>query len=232
MASLKEHFAVLNYEQCSSMDDAIIKGKKYRITILSDILVRLEYSESGTFEDRPTELVNFRRFSVPKYLKQEDENFLVISTKYFRLEYQKNMPFIGSKLAPDQYLKITLNDSDKYWCFGSTEARNFNGSAYSLDNVDGEVKFEKGLYSTDGYVSLDDSKSLIINKDGSLGKRSDERIDTYVFMYRKDFGFCLRDYFKLTGKPSLIPRYALGIWWNKNLDYTTEDIERIIKRVI
>lgn len=228
MASLKEHFAAPSYSQCESMDDAIIKGKKYRITVLSDILVRLEYSESGTFEDRPTELVSFRHFSVPKYLKQEDANFLVISTKYFRLEYQKEMPFTGSKLAPDQYLKISLNDSDKFWTFGAVEARNFSGSAYSLDDVDGEVKFEKGLYSTDGYVSIDDSKSLIINKDGSLGKRSDKRIDTYVFMYRKDFGFCLRDYFKLTGKPALIPRYALGIWWNKNIDYTTEDIEKLI----
>ncbi len=229
MASLDEHFALNNYEEAVSLYDAITVGKKYRITILSDILVRLEYSSNGQFEDRPTEQIIFRRFSVPRYTKQEDNNFLIISTKYFKLEYQKEMPFQGSKASPDQYLKITLNNSDKYWHLGSAEARNFNGTVYSLDNVDGNVDYQKGLYSTDGFVSIDDSKSLILNKDGTYSRRNDNRIDTYVFMYRKDFGFCLRDYFKLTGKPSLIPRYALGIWWNKNLDYTSSSIEKLVE---
>ncbi len=229
MASLKEHFWIQNYENSVSQDDAIIKGKKYRITILSDILVRLEYSATGNFEDRPTELVNFRRFPVPRYTKQEDKEFLIITTKYFKLEYTKEAPFIGNKLSPDQNLKISLNDSDKFWYYGATEARNFKGTTYSLDDADGETKFENGLYSTDGYVSIDDSSSLILNKDGSLGRRSDKRIDTYVFMYRKDFGFCLRDYFKLTGKPSLLPRYALGIWWNKNIAYNTDRVLKLVE---
>ena len=228
MAELKEHFHINNYEEAISLPDAIISGKKYRFTILSDILIRIEYSEKGIFEDRPTEQIQFRRFSVPRYTKQEDGNFLVISTKYFKLEYQKEMPFIGNKLSPDSNLKISLNESDKFWYYGAAEARNFKGTAYSLDNADGTADYQNGLYSTDGFVSIDDSKNLILNNDGSLGKRSDERIDTYVFMYRKDFGFCLRDYFKLTGKPSLIPRYALGIWWNKNIEYSSNDILNLV----
>ena len=47
-------------------------------------------------------------------------------------------------------------------------------------------------------------------------------------MYRKDFGFCLRDYFKLTGKPLLIPRYSLGVWWYKNIEYNTDSINKLI----
>jgi alpha-glucosidase (family GH31 glycosyl hydrolase) len=225
---MKEQFAFKNYEGAVSLDAAIIKGAKYRITILSDILVRLEYSETGTFEDRPTELISFRRFEVPKYLKKEDDNFLVITTSYFKLEYQKNKPFWGKKLAPEENLKISLNKTDKVWFFGAAEARNFKGSSISLDNQNGSAKYAKGLYSTDGFASVDDSESLIISKDGSLGKRSDQRIDTYVFLYRKDFGFCLRDYFRLTDKPALIPRYALGTWWNKNVAYKQKEIEDLI----
>ena len=228
MASLDERFSIPNYDKSTSLSDAIIQGKRYRITLLSDVLVRLEYSENGEFENRPTEQVIFRAFNVPRYTKQEDKNFLILTTKYFKLEYQKEMPFIGSKISPDQYLKINLNNSDKFWYFNAAEARNFKGTAYSLDNVDGEVNYKQGLYSTDGFVSIDDSKSLILNKDGSYSKRNDNRIDTYVFLYRKDFGYCLRDYFKLTGMPALIPRYALGIWWHKNLDYTTKMIEDLI----
>ena len=228
MASLKEHFNMENYMEAESLADAIVQGKKYRFTILSDVLIRLEYSETGTFENRPTELAIFRRFSVPRYTKKEDNNFLTISTKYFKLEYQKEQPFYGTKLAPDSNLKISLNDSDKIWYFGAAEARNFKGTSYSLDDKDGNAEYENGLYSTDGFTSIDDSKTLIINPDGSMGKRSDNRIDTYVFMYRKDFGFCLRDYFKLTGKPALLPRYALGIWWNKNVEYSAESVLKLI----
>lgn len=228
MASLKPHFAIPNYEDATSFDGAMIIGEKYRITILSDILVRLEYSETGTFENRPTELIKFRRFSVPKFLRKEDSQYLVITTPYFKLEYRKNKPFYGSKASPDQNLKISLINTDKFWYFGHPEARNFKGTSFSLDNADGNVSYTKGLYSTDGLVSIDDSENLIFNKDGSLGRRSDQRIDTYVFLYRKDFGFCLRDYFKLTGKPAFIPRYALGIWWNKHYPYTTLDLENLI----
>ena len=228
MAGLKSHFEFHNYDDAKSFDNAIIAGTNWRITILTDILVRFEYSDTGNFENRPTELVKFRRFDVPKFTKKEDEQFLVINTNYFKIEYTKNRPFYGSKVTPDQFLKVTLNNTDKFWYFDHPEARNFKGSAISLDDADGSVSYEKGLYSTDGFVSLDDSESLIFNRDGSLGRRADKRIDTYVFLYRKDFGFCLRDYFRLTGKPAMIPRYALGIWWNKDFPYTTKDIENLI----
>lgn len=228
MASLKPHFTIPDYDDAKSVEGAMIIGEKYRITILSDILVRLEYSETGTFENRPTELIKFRRFNMPKFLRKEDSQFLVISTPYFKLEYTKNKPFYGSKVSPEQFFKISLVNTDKFWYFGHPEARNFKGAGFSLDNADGSAGYGKGLYSTDGFVSIDDSESLIFNKDGSLGRRSDKRIDTYVFLYRKDFGFCLRDYFKLTGKPALIPRYALGVWWNKDYPYTKAELEDLI----
>lgn len=220
----------LNYNDAISKNAAIYKGTKYRITVLSEILVRLEYSESGTFEDRPTELARFRNFDVPKVIVTEDDKKLNLKTSYFELIYEKEKPFIGPKLSPDQYLKVKLVDTDKTWFFTQAEARNFKSTCTSLDDKLSIPKLEKGLYSTDGFVSLDDSKSLIFNKDGSVGKRSDERIDTYLFMYRKDFGFCLKDYYRLTGYPPLIPRYALGVWWNRNEAYDVNDIYSLVAK--
>ena len=34
-----------------------------------------------------------------------------------------------------------------------------------------------------------------------------------------DFGFALKDYYELTGEAPMIPRYALGVWWNRDLPY-------------
>lgn len=220
----------LKFDQsnCVSKEEAIFKGQKYRITVLSDLLIRLEYAEDGKFLDRPTELVVNRNFDVPQMEVQEDEKYLVITTKYFKLQYVKEKPFIGSKVAPDSNLKVILNGTDKFWYYNHPEARNFKGSAVSLDDSEGNVKLEKGLYSTDGFASLDDSRTLVIDDEGALIKRDAIRIDTYLFMYKRDFGVCLRDYFKLTGYPPLIPRYALGIWWNKNQAYSFEDIQELI----
>ena len=61
--------------------------------------------------------------------------------------------------------------------------------------VIGQAKLTKGLYSTDGFVSINDSDSLIFNEDGSLGKRTDKRVDIYLFMYKRDFGACLKRLF-------------------------------------
>src|SRR5574344_3060483 len=47
-------------------------------------------------------------------------------------------------------------------------------------------------------------------------------------MYNNDFGLGLKDYFLLTGMPPLIPRYALGIWWNKEEQYKEIDIQKLI----
>lgn len=226
MGELQKHFK-MDYPSILPNSASVITGPKYRITILSEILVRLEYSESNTFEDRPTELVMNRKFQPVNFEKKEDGKYLVITTSYFTLTYLKGAPFVGTKVSPDQNLRINLNDTDKFWFFNHPEVRNFKGTSYSLDGDVARHHLNKGLYSTDGFVSLDDSHSLIFNEDGTLGKRTDRRIDTYVFMYKRDFGAALRDYFTLTGYPPLIPRYTLGVWWNRNIEYTTKELENL-----
>ena len=47
-------------------------------------------------------------------------------------------------------------------------------------------------------------------------------------IYLNDFDKCLKDYFTLTGKPALIPRYALGNWWCKNEKYNEEHIKKLV----
>lgn len=246
MAELHEKFRV-NYEDAISKKQTVFQGQFYRITILSDLLVRLEFSEEGYFEDRPTEFASFRNFPVPQMKVDQNENFLDITTKYFNLQYNKEKSFYGSKYAPDTNFKIKLLDSgNKEWYFGHPEARNYSGILGDFDKsvndkVEGEIKdlkhvkkrFEnifssKGLYSTDGFASIDDSNSNFIAEDGTIIYNDRKRIDVYVFLYNKDFGNCLQNYFMLTGMPPLIPRYALGIWWNKTDFYNFEDIKNLL----
>lgn len=216
-------------EAAISNSAAVFRGKYYRITILSERLIRFEYNVDGKFMDEPTEFAINRNFPIPDIKVEQDDKYLEIVSKYFAMLYVKEKPFVGPKYAPDSNLKVILKNTDKIWYFNHPEARNFKGTNISLDENSTKSKLYNGLYSTDGFASIDDSNSLIIDKDGFLVKPTAKRIDTYLFIYRRDFGLCLKDYFTLTGKPYLIPRYALGIWWNRDKIYTFDDTKKLIK---
>lgn len=226
MENFDGHFK-LNCNNGIADEKAIFKGKKFRITVLTERLIRFEYDEMGEFYDGLTERVINRNFPVPEYSVREDDKFLEITTRYFALNYVKEKPFVGSKMAPDANLKVNLQNGDKMWYFNHPEARNFKGTSTGFEGAGSKVPLEKGLYSTDGFASLDDGESLLIRENGALMHPSKKRVDTYLFIYRRDFGLCLRDYFTLTGKPQLIPRYALGIWWNRDEIYSFEDIKNL-----
>ena len=117
-----------------------------------------------------------------------------------------------------------LNNTEKVYYVNHPEARNFLGSNRFLDK-----KLKKGLYSTDGFASINDSESLMLDEDGYFMENNPKRFDTYVFMYRKDFGLALKDYYKITGAAPLIPRFALGVWWNRDMPYSFYDTKELLK---
>lgn len=209
-------------------EDCTFKGNKYRITVLSDVLLRFEYSETGKFNDYPTIFAINRNFAKkPVFTVKQDEKYINITNDYFILEYSKEKPYIASKLVPDSNLRITLKGTDKLWYFGNPEVKNLKGSAYSFDNKS-NINLSKGLYNLDGFASIDDTMSPVFISDGTIKKNPSDALDVYVFIYKNDFQKALDSYFELTGKPSFIPRYALGVCWNKNEDYTEAELKDII----
>ena len=219
----------IDLAQLKSKDGAIVQDKNYRFTILTPRLIRLEYSPTGTFNDLKTELVSFRDFDIPIFSKKEDSNFLEIETDYFKLSYSKNCEFKGSLFNPTKNLRIDVKANGRTWYYGSVEAKNYYGSNVSAETKTKEKPENKGLYSIDGFVSFDDSESIRINELGSIEEPINGNIDVYVFVYNKDFGLVVQDYFKLTGLPALIPRYVLGNWWSRDYPYTTEDIKKLME---
>lgn len=211
---------------------AIFAGNNYRISVISERVVRLEFSSSGQFVDKPTQLIKRRNLGVPDFSIRQDPHLVEISTKYFTLTYIKGQPFVGSRVDPMKNLKITLRsrekDRNKDWYVGHPEARNLHGNMISVD-MGIPKNLEKGLYSLDGFASFDDSNSKIIMEDGTLTEPLENHMDIYVFMYDRDFKQALLDYFKMTGAPALIPRYALGNWWCRNTVYNDTTLYQLIR---
>ena len=201
----------------------IIRGNNYRFTVLTPRLIRLEYSPTGTFEDRPTSLVVNRTFNDFNFTAGGEDPALIVQTEYFTLTYAKEKPFAANTI------KVAINGTDKEWYPGHKEVRNVGSIGYSLDDLAGPLKLAKGLYSMDGFAVLDDSRNYAIENE-TFVERDPNNIDVYIFAYRSDLGLCLQDYFNLTGYPTMIPRYALGCWWYKNDTYNMPGINNIITK--
>lgn len=231
MYPLGKQFEV-DYTKAKSDGKAIILGNNYRISVITERVVRLEYSPNGQFNDRPTQLIKKRNVGLPDFYVRQDATMLELTTKYMSLTYIKNQPFVGTKLDPMKNLKITLlskeRDRAKDWYVGHPEVRNMLGNMISIDSsVSGNL--QKGLYSLEGFASIDDSNSKVIMEDGTLANPLPNHLDIYVFMYDRDFRQALFDYFKMTGAPALIPRYALGNWWSRNTTYDDKSVNDLIR---
>ena len=86
------NYYVNNKNNLISDKDSYIIGKKFRFTILSPRLIRLEYNEKGIFEDRATSLVINRAFPKVEYSITESDTLIQINTGVFTLTYVKDSP--------------------------------------------------------------------------------------------------------------------------------------------
>jgi len=199
----------------------VVQGETYRITILTDQLVRFEYSKDGIFEDRATQVVLNRDFPKVDFEVKESEEELEITTKRLRIQYDKKK-FSEEGLAV--YVLGVPLEYDTYhvqWRYG-WKLPNFGGTTRTLDQINGACEIEPGIMSPWGAATLDDSKSLVFDENGFVVPRKKGVEDFYFFGYSREFDSCLKDFYYLTGKAPMIPRYALGNWWSRYYKYTEQ----------
>ena len=225
MYDLGENFKNEHPENLKAYSKSVFKGAKYRITVLTERLVRLEFDAEGKFYDMETPIVKNRVFAYPQFVIKEDEVYFSVETKYMVLNYQKDAPFTSKTLT------ATVVGTENTWYYGDNEVQNFKSCAKSLDERTSMPPLNKGLFSPLGYATIDDSKSIFMDPGSNiLVNNLENHVDLYLFVYNKDFGLCLRDYFQLSGMPELLPRYALGNWWSKDTDYNQNDVIAVIDK--
>lgn len=203
--------------------NAVIKGEKYRFTVLTPGLIRMEYSEHGVFEDRATQIVINRNFDVPDFTVKKENGYIKIITDYIELTYYGG-EFNKQSLTACYRLQKT---STEKWYFGE-KGFNLKGTVRTLDMVDGECELDDGIMAGSYMAELNDSKSLVIDNDGWIDVREGSNTDVYLFAYMHDYFGALKAYYKLTGNTPLLPRYALGNWWSRYYKYTQKEYEELM----
>ena len=68
--------------------DTVIQGDHWRIGVITDSLLRLEWSDSATFEDLPTQTIVNRDFGMtPQFTVKRTLDGITVETSSLRLSY-------------------------------------------------------------------------------------------------------------------------------------------------
>ncbi len=119
---------------------AVVNGDKFRITMLTECFVRLEYDSEGVFEDRPTQIFWNRYQEAPDFRVEDKGEILKIYTDKIVVTYHKEKPFSRASLMIKS--TTTAVHGTGIWRYGIFPGHNLGGTFRTLDGVDGEVGLE------------------------------------------------------------------------------------------
>jgi Alpha-glucosidases, family 31 of glycosyl hydrolases len=223
----------------AAAEAAIVRFENARFTVLTDRLIRMEWSEDGIFEDNATLAIVNRNLPVPSFSKSEKNGVLIIKTESVVLEYR------GGEFAPDNLsVSFKMNGRPVVWHPGDDASGNLRGTSRTLDGCMGFSKvsnsdnaLEPGILSRDGWAVVDESQRHILVKDSSdwgewvAVRPEGNRKDLYMFAYGHDYTGALSDYTKIAGKIPMPPKYTFGYWWSRYWIYTDEEIVEIASQM-
>ena len=216
MGLKEKEMSRFSFDADTTLKNIVYEDGKVRIALLTSRLLRVE---TGVFTDMPTQTVWNRNLGEVTYTVDEQGNNLVVKTE--------KATFVVNK-TNGKVDYIVLSDGSKVSDF---KKGNLLGTARTLDMVNGATKLEQGILSRDGASMMDDSKSLLLEQDGSILPR-EVCTDKYYFAYGQNYLEQLQDFFRLTGPVPLIPKYALGNWWSRYKAYTQEEYRSLMQEFI
>lgn len=209
-----------------ALEENMVVGKCYRISVLTQGLIRMEYREDGCFEDRPSQMVINRDFGPSSYRLIRNKNGIEIITDRIHLIYNEQ-DFSSWGLSIQ--MKGNFSNYHSIWRFGEPTC-DLKGTARTLDGVDGGRELEAGVISRFGYSVIDDGKSMLLTNEGWVSPRNGNGEDLYFFGYGHNYLECLKDFYHLCGKVPMLPRFALGNWWSRYFQYTENTYMELMDR--
>ena len=213
---------------CFCVHAGEIRVGQARFSLLTDRMIRCEWSEDGTFEDRASFTFVTREMpNVQCSWRQKGNGVEILTGKMHLL-------WTGGAFSETN---LIVNDVAVL----SPDVGNLLGTTRTLDQVTGFSdllpRMEKGLLSRRGVTVVDDTKTPLLEKTKDhwqfwVAERPKKADGTYrdltVFAYGHSYKECLADYVKVAGKIPLPPRWAFGYWWSRYWLYTNQEIRALI----
>ena len=207
------------FDPVAKPEAAVIAGK-VRFSILTDRIIRIEFDPDAKFEDRASLVYWYRNFDAPKYEITSSDDQLIIETEFIKLHFNMKDRFHRRDLW------IELKESGQIWRYGDADHLNLGGTTRTLDGATGAVELDPGMVSRSGWALVDDSQSLVFNENNWPTPRDKPLTykDLYFYGYGSHYLDAIKDHQRLTGKPGLLPRWALGNWWSRYWAYSDKNL--------
>ena len=201
--------------ESKSKEKQMVKGDGWRITVLTDRLIRVE---TGEFCDEATQCVWYRAFGDAEFTAEREGGTIVIKTEKTAFYFD---------VSKKKVVRVVLSDG--------RVVKNFRkgvlpGTCRTLDMTDGKTRLGKSVVSKSGVAVLDDSGTLIL-KDDKVIQRGKCK-DVYYFAYGNDYRGAIRALYCLTGFTPLLPKFVFGNWWSRYKAYTQEEYRALMQRFI
>ena len=217
---------------------AVVVADNARFTVLTPQLIRMEWSENGTFEDRATLTFINRHTEVPQFKVTNSRSKVVIRTSALTLTYRKGAKFSADNLSAE----FMLGDKKVVWHYGDKDSLNLMGTTRTLDKADGwnlnpNDPMEPGVISRSGWSVVDDStRHLFVDTPSHWQKWVECRPegdyqDLYLFAYGHNYMQAVKDYISIAGRIPLPPKYAFGYWWSRYWQYSDNELRDLISQM-
>lgn len=231
---------LFNYQPAAT-SDLIVQFGNARFTVLSSWMIRMEYSDSKSFEDRATLAVVNRAVANPGFTNSTAGGVLTIQTSALTLTYSGGSQFSGSSLQID-----SRSQAFGTYTFGDQDTQNLLGTIRSLDdqctiplncndNTNIQTNGENlhcawGVVSRGGWTTINDTKNFIMPTHGWFDNnvRGASDIDVYFLGHGQALKQALQDWTNIGGKVPIPSRPLLGSWFTRWFDYDHSDLNRLL----
>lgn len=204
----------------AALADSIVVSGNIRITVITPRLIRLE---QGQWTDLASMTVLSRNFCPCTMDVKRENGLLTVETEYLRICCREGMSLS---------LGLTITGKTNpgfFWRYGQKPLHNLGGTVSTLDRVNGACELEDGVCALDGFSFFEDGATPLFDEEGWLIPR-EKTEDTYFFGYGHDYTACVQDYYRLTGKPQMLPAFVLGNWWSRYHAYSDEEYLTLMDR--
>jgi alpha-glucosidase len=229
----------LNINADENVNANVILQGHARFTLLTDRMIRMEWSDDCRFVDMASLAVVNRAMPAVSFEKEERENLLILETRYLKLEYRETgKPFSRGNLS------VTVHgDESRQWHPGKRDSRNLKGSLRTLDRCNGalfmgrgvkkgrDIDLGMGLLTRGSWTVYDDSGTVLREPERKwvIPRSPSHKQDLYLLAYGRAHKEALKDASRIFGAQPLPPRYCFGAWWSRYWAYMDRELEELVE---
>ena len=236
-----------------------MKAGTLKLQVCTDSIIRVRYSPTAAFSDRPDYVVIKTGWPATKWEMQSTDDDVTLTTARLAVTVTRKDGAItyrdlaGKQLLQEATRKLTpvkVNGEDTYRAesfiniYGSREALyglgqhqagvwNYRGESVDISQDNTNISIPL-LLSSQGYGIYwnNDSRSRFNNRFANYLYISSEVADNidYYFFYGPDFDRIIAAYRELTGQAPMFGKWAYGFWQCKNRYKSQEEILGVARK--